>query len=440
MAMMEDPVALQQAPIHLDDGSKSCKSTQPSLSPFYPDFPEADLASCTIKNTFLHVNDDDDDDDEHFRGIGRIFSAPTKGTNALLHGGNLNEHQRQTIAPMKVKRVLSNGDNKFFSREQWPSECVLEEADGSTVDMAWNMGSIDQSIAQEFQHQGENDTKDMDTMGTHSTLSTIQEMFSQMYSSKSIPVKNSFVHYNDADVEDRNLKKFRSAPVGMQRMNKEFSPVCAAIMPMPPVPESYTRSPGYDADLSERFSLSSPSASPSMSGSYSHKDMRRYSDIEESRSKSGKPMGASPTDVVAITRPWETSTKVPIIPDMMKKTRPPPGMKFLCTFVVGINECPQFTVSRRIIGRGGENMKFISQLCTGTKLRLRGKGSGFRERDTNAESDVPLQVNLSSPFREEYELSKREMSSLLNSIYREYKRMFGKEIRVKLNEHPKNPK
>jgi len=336
---------------------------------------------------------------------------------------------------MKVKRLGGDGET-LLNGEKWTSGCLLEEADGSSVSCSWAtrtksaesiVSNNSNANAGDYKHLGENDLKEKDP---HSTLSTIQEMFSQMYSSKPIPVKNSFVHYNDSVEEDKSLKKFKSAPVGgLPGVNREFSPGCAAIIPMPPVPESFSNTPAHQS-----CAAIIPSRPPSES--YSLQDeVNGRGGAEEDVSRSEKSV-----EYVEIVRPWESGAKVPVVHDLMKKTRPPPGMKFLCTFVVGIHECPQFTVSRRIIGRGGENMKFISQLCTGTKLRLRGKGSGFRERDSNAEADVPLQVNLSSPFREEYELSKREMSSLLNSIYRDYKRLFGKEIRVKLNEHPKNPK
>lgn len=42
---------------------------------------------------------------------------------------------------------------------------------------------------------------------------------------------------------------------------------------------------------------------------------------------------------------------------------------------VGIVECREFRVVRRLIGPGGENMKFIASECPGTKLELRGAGA-----------------------------------------------------------------
>jgi len=120
--------------------------------------------------------------------------------------------------------------------------------------------------------------------------------------------------------------------------------------------------------------------------------------------------------------------------------KPPPGMKFLCAFIIGIQEDRVFQVSKRIIGRGGANTKYISELCPGTKIRLRGKGSGFKEPTTNQESNIPLQVNLSSPSKEEYSTAKQEMAHLLNAIYATYKNVTGRDVRLRLNEHPRNPK
>jgi len=125
---------------------------------------------------------------------------------------------------------------------------------------------------------------------------------------------------------------------------------------------------------------------------------------------------------------------------IMRGRAPGSGRRFLCAFIIGIPDCPSFQVSRKIIGPGGANTKFIAKLCPGTKIRLRGNGSGFREPHSNAESNIPLQVGVSSPSIEEYESAKRELSSLLNAIYAEYREATGKVCRIKIDEHPKNPK
>jgi len=54
------------------------------------------------------------------------------------------------------------------------------------------------------------------------------------------------------------------------------------------------------------------------------------------------------------------------------------------------------------------------------KLRLRGKGSGFVERDTNSESNEPLQLCISCPRQEGYNIAARMVEELLLRVYNEY--------------------
>jgi hypothetical protein len=154
----------------------------------------------------------------------------------------------------------------------------------------------------------------------------------------------------------------------------------------------------------------------------------------------------APVVVQKMPEPWKQEQGCsPFQRDSAEKSQHPSGtggMKFLCSYIVGIVDSRSFGVSKRIIGRGGKNMKAISELCPGSKIRLRGRGSGFKEPHTNVESDIPLQVNLSSPNAESYERAKFELEKLLKEIYGEYKIFANKnkEVVVKLNEHPKNPK
>lgn len=54
------------------------------------------------------------------------------------------------------------------------------------------------------------------------------------------------------------------------------------------------------------------------------------------------------------------------------------------------------------------------------KLRLRGKGSGFAERDTNEESPEPLQLCISCPTQHGYEIARTCVEDLLLNVYDEY--------------------
>jgi len=78
-------------------------------------------------------------------------------------------------------------------------------------------------------------------------------------------------------------------------------------------------------------------------------------------------------------------------------------------------------VARRIIGTNGSKMKGIVAKSGGeAKLRLRGKGSGFVERDTNQESPEPLQLCISCPTREGYDVAVRETEELMRRVYQEF--------------------
>jgi len=54
------------------------------------------------------------------------------------------------------------------------------------------------------------------------------------------------------------------------------------------------------------------------------------------------------------------------------------------------------------------------------KLRLRGKGSGFVERDIKAESQEPLQLCISCPSKEGYDIAVQSTEELLKGIYESY--------------------
>lgn len=146
-------------------------------------------------------------------------------------------------------------------------------------------------------------------------------------------------------------------------------------------------------------------------------------------------------DMESLMRPWDEGqiSWVRKVKTKEWETREENGRKCVCTFFVGIADWPGYRVARRIIGRNGVNMRFISQLCPTTKLRLRGKGSGYREGDNYMEANVPMQINMSCRHVDEYEVAKREVSLLLESLYEEYRIRFGKNVWVNVNEHPSNP-
>jgi len=56
------------------------------------------------------------------------------------------------------------------------------------------------------------------------------------------------------------------------------------------------------------------------------------------------------------------------------------------------------------------------------KLRLRGKGSGFKEGPRQEESNEPLHLCISSRFFDKYSTACNHVQELIMNVYEEYKR------------------
>jgi len=120
------------------------------------------------------------------------------------------------------------------------------------------------------------------------------------------------------------------------------------------------------------------------------------------------------------------------------------GSKYTCRFDIQIENDKEFQVARRLIGSKGSNMKKIVDQCSKgctypvqdvIKLRLRGRGSGFKEGPNQQESDEPLHLCISSRFRDKYTKAKQMVQDLILTTYEDYKRFCeqaGKEV-VNLN-------
>jgi hypothetical protein len=106
--------------------------------------------------------------------------------------------------------------------------------------------------------------------------------------------------------------------------------------------------------------------------------------------------------------------------------------KYTCRFEIQIENDKDFQVARRLIGAKGCNMKRIIEKCNtskegrknedSVKLRLRGRGSGFKEGPNNQESDEPLHLCISSKFYDKYKNACTLVQELIINIYEEYKR------------------
>jgi len=107
--------------------------------------------------------------------------------------------------------------------------------------------------------------------------------------------------------------------------------------------------------------------------------------------------------------------------------------KFTCKYEVQIENEKDFQVARKIIGPKGCNMKNIIEYCQSymknsdqnslsdlLKLRLRGRGSGFKEGPGQKESNEPMHLCISSKYKEVYQIACKLVEELLLNLYKEY--------------------
>mmetsp|Transcript_5885 Transcript_5885/g.14054 ORF Transcript_5885/g.14054 Transcript_5885/m.14054 type:complete len:445 (-) Transcript_5885:122-1456(-) len=110
-----------------------------------------------------------------------------------------------------------------------------------------------------------------------------------------------------------------------------------------------------------------------------------------------------------------------------------------CQFYIGIEATSDFQVVRKVLGQYGSNMKRIAEE-TGSKLRLRGRGSGFKEGPQLVESSDPLMLCVSAPDPSTYMQAKVLVTELLEGVYHQYRmhcRRTGKDdgdVRVQVHE------
>jgi len=124
--------------------------------------------------------------------------------------------------------------------------------------------------------------------------------------------------------------------------------------------------------------------------------------------------------------------------------------KYTCRFDIQIENDKEFQVAKKLIGAKGSNMKRIVELCCKgclcpvqdvIKLRLRGKGSGFKEGPNQQESSEPLHLCISSRYFDKYSQARQLAKDLILEVYEDYKKYcekIGKEctkLEIKLSEN-----
>ena len=99
--------------------------------------------------------------------------------------------------------------------------------------------------------------------------------------------------------------------------------------------------------------------------------------------------------------------------------------KAVGNYKIGISP-DEFNIRSKILGKKGINLKKIIYNCAlifndkTTKIRLRGKGSGYKEGKNHEESNEPLQLSISSQNIYSFHFCCQAIEKLLNKIYFEY--------------------
>jgi hypothetical protein len=88
---------------------------------------------------------------------------------------------------------------------------------------------------------------------------------------------------------------------------------------------------------------------------------------------------------------------------------------------VGIeNPDSGYNIPANIIGQKGANVKYITQHSGGTRVQLKGRGSGYREPNETQEGDEPMYLHLSSSGHVNLEKAKNLAEGLLRKVKQNY--------------------
>ena len=106
------------------------------------------------------------------------------------------------------------------------------------------------------------------------------------------------------------------------------------------------------------------------------------------------------------------------------------NIKYICKFYLQIEGDKDFQVIKRVIGAKGCNLKRIIDYCSkgpggiyipdAIKLKLKGVGSGYREKD--GDKNEPLNLCVISKYQDKYKKACSFVIELIINIYEEYKR------------------
>ncbi|OAQ98276.1 hypothetical protein LLEC1_03920 [Akanthomyces lecanii] len=86
---------------------------------------------------------------------------------------------------------------------------------------------------------------------------------------------------------------------------------------------------------------------------------------------------------------------------------------------VGLEPVPGFNLRAQIVGAGGSYVKHIQQE-TGCRVQIKGRGSGYIERDTNQESDDEMFLHVAGPDPAMVEKAKELCQDLIENVREQY--------------------
>ncbi|SPO29433.1 uncharacterized protein UTRI_04838_B [Ustilago trichophora] len=90
---------------------------------------------------------------------------------------------------------------------------------------------------------------------------------------------------------------------------------------------------------------------------------------------------------------------------------------------VNLDNIRNFNVRSKIVGPGGMFVKYI-QSETGTRVQIKGIGSGFIESDTGVEMPVPMHIAIAGPEDEQIQAAKVLAEDLLEVVRAEWQKAY----------------
>ncbi|KAH7085097.1 hypothetical protein BKA63DRAFT_10727 [Paraphoma chrysanthemicola] len=86
---------------------------------------------------------------------------------------------------------------------------------------------------------------------------------------------------------------------------------------------------------------------------------------------------------------------------------------------VGLEPISGFNLRAQVVGRGGDNVKYIQQE-TSCKVQIKGRGSGFMEPQSGQESEEPMYLHIAGPRPEGVARAKELCDELLEKVKADY--------------------